>query len=272
MGILVVLAASAVFFAGTCCPLHAFGKKDMGKDSIIYTHKKHADKYKVGDCETCHRNITKSKRSALDHYSFQEGCSGIGCHNVKNQDSCSVCHTNVKGRTPAKPFREVVFSHKGHFDEKIECLTCHAEIDTQRIFDRTRLPSMMICLNCHSKKGKTMKCNSCHTDLGLANSHSVNWETEHGKDFRENRQKCQVCHSPSHCDRCHSGKNLPFIHPANYEYTHGSDVLGGGGDCRTCHSNTAFCDRCHRAKWGREAGKHSGYVRGSKSCKECHDD
>ncbi len=270
MGILIKRALSAIIISGISMLIFASGENKFGKDKIIYSHKAHEDKYKVGNCETCHRKITTSRRAAFDHYSFQEGCAGVGCHNIKDKDSCSVCHTNVQGTTPPKPVREVEFSHKSHFDKKIECRVCHAEIDTQKIFDRTHIPGMMGCLHCHDKKHETMNCNACHTDANLANSHGLDWKQEHGETARENPRKCNVCHAESYCDRCHSGKDFQAVHPANYEFTHGSDVLGTGRDCQTCHDKTLFCDRCHQTKWGREPGKHHDYIKGSKSCTDCH--
>jgi hypothetical protein len=268
MGILIRAMTFIIILTGSY--YNTFGVGDIGKDKIIYTHKAHTEKYNVGNCDTCHRNITKSKRAALDHYSFQEGCSGTGCHNVQDKDSCFLCHTNVKGRTPPKPVREVEFSHQGHYEQKIKCRVCHAEVDTQRIFDRTRVPNMMICLNCHDEKHKTISCKACHTNINLANSHIMDWKEEHGRQARDNPQKCRICHASSHCDRCHFGHNKEKIHPANYEYVHGSDVLGNGGTCLVCHSKTSFCDRCHEVKWGRIKGNHKLYIQGSKSCEDCH--
>lgn len=270
MGILIRVIILTVAVGGLEVPLLASGGLKFGNDRIRYTHKAHEDKYKVGKCETCHRKITASRRAAFDHYSFQEGCAGAGCHNIKDKDSCAVCHTNVQGRTPAKPAREVEFSHKSHIDKKIECRVCHAEIDTQRIFDRTRIPGMMGCLHCHDRERKTMDCASCHTAPDLANSHGLDWSRDHGQTCRENPQQCEVCHAAGYCDRCHGGGNFQAVHPANYERFHGGDALGNGGDCQVCHDKTRFCDRCHRQKWGREPGRHQDYIKGSRTCTDCH--
>jgi len=270
MGILIRRAVSAVLLGGLPMLLLAAGGNTPGKDKIIYTHLAHAQKYKVGACETCHRKITTSTRASFDHYSFQEGCAGVGCHNIKDKDSCSVCHTNVQGRTPPKPVREVEYSHKQHLDQKIKCTVCHTGLDTQRVFDRTGIPSMMICLHCHDKEQKTMSCAACHTDPELANTHGPDWKEEHGQNARDNADRCMVCHAASHCAACHIGKDFQAVHPANYEFIHGADVLGKGQDCQTCHNKTQFCDRCHRDKWGREPGKHHDYIKGSKSCTDCH--
>lgn len=83
-------------------------------DTLVYTHGMHETKYKVGNCDVCHVNILKSKKARDDNYADDQSCAKSGCHDIKTQDSCYVCHTNSSAKSPKKPRREIKFSHKQH--------------------------------------------------------------------------------------------------------------------------------------------------------------
>lgn len=90
----------------------AFGKQSW--DTLIYTHDRHEQKYKVGNCDVCHVSILKSKKARDDNYADDQSCNKTGCHDIKNQDSCFTCHTNSSAKSPLKSRREIKFSHKKH--------------------------------------------------------------------------------------------------------------------------------------------------------------
>lgn len=86
---------------------------------------------------------------------------------------CAVCHAAAGWSAPAIPslrvYRQrdfVVFSHARHVSAgKVECVTCHGDVN---LSDRVTLQvehTMKTCMACHAQRKASNACNVCH-ELG----------------------------------------------------------------------------------------------------------
>jgi len=240
-----------------------------GYDTLIYTHSRHELIYNVGKCDACHTNIMKSTKARDDNYTDQQLCNKTGCHDIKNQDSCFVCHTNPNGKTPLKPKREIKFNHKVHINDSIDCKTCHGYIDKTYYFDRKDMPIMSACVDCHEKDGARNDCEYCHTDPAIIMSHGMDDREGHGDLYKQAPQSCETCHINNFCDKCHQGTITEDVHPHNYLYIHQFDALGPANKCFVCHDAHQSCDACHQRSWGKVLN-HQNLINGTQSCTTCH--
>lgn len=238
-------------------------------DTLIYTHYLHETKYNVGTCDKCHENIKTSKRARDDNYADDQSCHTSGCHDIKNQDSCFVCHTNAEAMTPPKPKREIKNNHKLHEKNKIDCKVCHTYIDKHSYFTRKEMPKMVVCIDCHTKEKLNNDCEYCHTDITITMSHEGESKGWHGDLYNHSEQSCTWCHANSHCNNCHQGVASWEAHPINYRYTHKFDVFSSENNCVSCHTNSYSCDECHKKSWGKRSD-HEKFVKTRTSCKACH--
>ncbi|HKW96847.1 MAG TPA: cytochrome c3 family protein [Bryobacteraceae bacterium] len=132
---------------------------------IAFPHNKHAAKGL--ECTDCH--ITADTGSAA------------GMPSVRK---CMLCHRMVATKGPgvqkllqyAKAKREVPwervygfeagaevkFQHAPHIRAKIECKTCHGEVEKMTVAQRAVRQTMGRCLNCHRERHATEDCAACH--------------------------------------------------------------------------------------------------------------
>jgi hypothetical protein len=238
-------------------------------DTLIFTHEAHMNKYKIGKCEACHVNILKSTKARDDNYADQQLCNKTGCHDIKNQDSCYVCHTSPNGKTPIKPKREIKFNHKVHIKKNIDCKVCHGYIEKMAYFERTDMPLMSVCMECHEKEQAGVSCELCHTDPWIVMSHGMDDRQGHGELYNRAPHACETCHLNNFCDKCHQAKIPDDVHPRNYLYVHQFDAIGTQDHCYACHDPQQFCDGCHKRTWGTIVD-HQTAIRGTRSCSACH--
>ncbi len=238
-------------------------------DTLIYTHDTHEKEYKVGNCEVCHENIKTSKRARDDNYADDQSCHTSGCHDIKDQDSCFVCHTNAEAETPPKPKHEIKNNHKIHSKNNIECKVCHTTFNEHTYFTRKEIPKMTICIDCHKKERINNDCEYCHTDITITMSHERESKDWHGQLFNQFPSSCDLCHTNSYCSKCHQGLVSQDVHPSNYLHTHKFDVFSSRSNCLTCHSSSYSCDECHKKSWGKTID-HKNILNTNTSCKSCH--
>ena len=116
-----------------------------------FSHRQHAPlKLK---CTQCHSGAEKQERASFPAIS-----------------ECRVCHVSMTERTiPARRVYRVrdfvFFSHAEHAAAKLECSTCHGEVNRQDVIKLERPTTMAACVACHKETKATVDCNACH-ELG----------------------------------------------------------------------------------------------------------
>jgi mono/diheme cytochrome c family protein len=111
-----------------------------------------------------------------------------------------------EGYAPAQP---IAFSHKVHAgDFKIDCNYCHTGVRTSK---NANIPSVNICMNCHSSIVKITGATDLSTEIqkiydAKANNQPIEWVRvhnlpdlayfNHAQHFNVGGIQCQTCHGP----------------------------------------------------------------------------
>jgi hypothetical protein len=247
------------------------------KDLINFSHSFHSD---LAECADCHSAVSESillnDRLLPEH----EDCSN--CHEVDDDEECSTCHANEIYEPLIQTKSELIFSHKDHLDDELDCAKCHKDFTSIDYSDEAeqKVPPMELCANCHSPQESAPGfCESCH--ISTANLIPQNHVT--GSFIRDHKflaqsfdANCMMCHDNSTCDECHISTTTitefntpddfyqPYmpsqgidgtkqqiierVHELDYRYIHGIDANSKLDECQTCHQIESFCANCHTSE------------------------
>lgn len=197
---------------------------------VIFTHKTHADAYKV-PCQQCHHESEQVSKNpvpcATCHpASYEEGFVAEHQKTI-GKEYCNRCHHAELG--------ELKYDHETHKDLVSGCTDCHHDPSIES--------EPADCADCHAAQGDEampalqdavhVRCGSCHEDMfeqklkGCGNCHDM---TKGGAK----NPPCMTCHYDS--------KKLPI--PAKMEAYHAG--------CMTCHKAKGAgpytpqdCNKCH---------------------------
>lgn len=245
----------------------------------------HAQHFEEGvECVGCHDPARKSLKAADRLLPGHPECES--CHDIeeaaagKEVDPPSACNTCHVGYDPtvhkevAKvilPTANLLFSHRAHYDKKIECTTCHFSANSSSMEDvglstRYQLPKMETCLNCHNGQSASADCKTCHlTDpsgrlqLSFASGvlkpsqgdpfgldHGPRYEFTHGTRAKLDKKACVECHTESSCMSCHDSLQKPLsVHPNDFISLHPVSARLDAMQCDGCHRYQSFCAACH---------------------------
>lgn len=313
---------------------------------LHFSHKLHVVDEEI-ECTDCHRKMDNASDLKTSHLPKEKIC--LGCHSKKKKDCAfchtDPLHPSAVPRRVTEGIR---FSHKNHVkrietaaekaseegdkagekkgddeedddeDEEDEdedgpspCVTCHAPILTAT----TRSPEPLIpqmmgeCMSCHRQDFRTVRCDSCHTNLVESKtmpfdfvSHNGDFLSRHGGIARGDQNVCSHCHTQSSCAECHSrmAPARPSLlkpdavdnrmhHRGDFMLNHTIEARANPDACLTCHKPDR-CASCHAdrgisakgagglgphpAGWMRSGGLDSHGVaarRNILSCAVCHD-
>lgn len=248
------------------------------KDLIKFSHSLHSD---LVECSDCHTSVTES--TSLTDRLLPNHDSCIDCHDVDDENECSTCHKNDNYEALIQKKSTLIFNHKIHDLQKLNCIDCHKGLDkVDYSFESSDVyPSMEICSACHNEvKIASNACESCHIstfNLLPQNHRSNDYLRSHKFLAWEVNANCMMCHNNNTCQECHvattviTETNLPddFYPPYNpsnsidgskqqlilkvhgdfnYRYSHGIDAKGKTTECQTCHQVESFCANCHQSE------------------------
>ena len=245
---------------------------------IKFNHKLHVTDQDIA-CADCHTNALKSTSLKDNLNPKMKDCAG--CHDVKDDKQCNLCHYDGVYKKLRTSNSELIFSHKDHTKDQ-KCTDCHKGLETVKFSKESAaaFPEMETCYKCHNNETASNSCETCHsnlTNLTPENHLKTNFLNEHttvaGVSSKNN---CMMCHSDNFCQACHSpqdftGNNtkdnfyapyytrdnatridrgdlqkLTTAHNLNYLYTHGLDANQKSFECNTCHNPAEFCSSCHQ--------------------------
>ena len=247
------------------------------KDLINFSHSFHSD---LAECTDCHSAVSESislnDRLLPDH----EDCAN--CHDVDDDEECSSCHANEIYEPLIQTKSELIFSHKDHLDDELDCAKCHKDFTAIDYSDEAdqKVPPMDLCVNCHSPVEMAPNfCESCHiSTVNLIPQNHVTDNFIRGHKFLAESfdANCMMCHDNSTCDECHISTTTlteqntaddfyqPYmpsqsidgtkqqlierVHELNYRYIHGIDANLKSSECQTCHQVESFCANCHQSE------------------------
>jgi hypothetical protein len=134
---------------------------------IPFSHRIHAGINKI-PCEFCHEYARRSENSG-----------------VPPIERCEGCHSGVAEQVALQPVRKpwidrqqspfeirwnrvytlpdfVRFWHMPHIHAGLACQTCHGPVETMDRVTPTIEINMGFCINCHSSRGVSIQCSTCH--------------------------------------------------------------------------------------------------------------
>ena len=255
------------------------GVDETAASKIKFSHKFHVKETGIS-CTDCHGAAPTSKLASDKLFAKHENCQS--CHEEQVEKNCNFCHI---GEDPLsyvseKQVRELRFSHETHVGgEKLECQTCHTDVETSEQLETLRIPEMATCNTCHNDVKATNSCETCHTNLAALRPREhdrTNFVKEHKRIARISDSKCMSCHTQETCIDCHNGAgltgteksgkdlisprspritaidrgqgmSLTKVHDLNWRFTHGLAAQQKKQDCQTCHKEQVFCATCHAA-------------------------
>ena len=245
---------------------------------IKFSHSLHSD---LVECADCHSSVNESN-SLTDRLSPNHD-SCVNCHEVDNENECKTCHINDNYEALIQKESQLIFNHKIHIVQKMNCIDCHKGLEkVDYSFQSSEVyPSMEICSSCHNEvKIASNACESCHIstfNLLPQNHRSNDYIRSHKFQAWEVNANCMMCHNNNTCQECHvattgiTETNIPddFYPPYmssnsidgskqqvilkvhgdfNYRYSHGIDAQGKTAECQTCHQIETFCANCHQSE------------------------
>lgn len=243
-------------------------------EGVIFSHTTHIVDAGVDDCSACHETTVESSDSKDSLLPTMETCGA--CHDVEDEESCSMCHTNPEEPgTFALVEPTVLFNHSKHLGiEGVDCVGCHGSLDEDSYLVVGQ-SFMERCAECHDGTMAERACESCHisTDNLRPVTHDQTFAgAGHGVLVKlDGESSCLMCHDQQSCGDCHDPSRLvrspeeqdlrtPYksaseqstekrvlerVHDENYRFTHPLDAKSGASECTACHSYEQFCNECH---------------------------
>ncbi|MFZ3170841.1 MAG: NapC/NirT family cytochrome c [Carboxydocellales bacterium] len=207
---------------------------------------------------------------------------------------CEKCHSPATRRFTYSG--DLIVPHERHVQKGIFCVQCHSAVVHGDIATRnlttigaleawtpamgkkytegkfTR-PKMNTCLECHTARKVSTKCEICHTTVTIPDNHKSNtWQKEHGPLAKGDLTYCNKCHSFSlenkfkgmktareyargnvFCYKCHT--QLPLGHSGEWKIIHKHQAIADLEGCLVCHeqqppksdskATKTYCDQCH---------------------------
>jgi len=201
----------------------------------------------------------------------------------------------------------ILFPHDLHFENDVECATCHEGATGSMSASDHLLPDMDVCADCHDIDDD-QGCAVCHVNVDEAGdykhpkfgaplfSHAshlargLTCERCHGDPadvhpVLPGKSDCRGCHETAEdfadCRLCHEGEQelLPASHGATWVSGHGLIAREDQTLCAQCHTQTT-CQECHAGDNVRPRSHRLNYVfdhaleaRGNElACAVCHQD
>lgn len=279
-GVLMLLAIALVALASTAgsSPQACTSCHGVAADGLAETA--HADVA----CYQCHAPSVTTKVSfkaneIFDMYPSQllGGSPGDQPGVRSGASGCRSCHEDVLTAEEPITARGLRIRHDTCVPSSASCDTCHSTAAHGTAVRVAQGPSMGECVECHTDKGTTVECSSCHVEGYERNdllagpfsvTHGANWKQTHGLgDLRQ----CVLCHQQTDCGSCH-GTAVP--HPSDFGTTHGEASAQPTAKCQSCHRET-FCSDCHGIEMPHPTGflpQHSSLVDSVEEpdCMRCH--
>jgi hypothetical protein len=169
----VVIASFTITYYASYAERNSIGYAP--EQPIFFKHKLHAGDMKI-DCKYCHVGVEKSRVAGVPAVNI---C--MGCHTLAKKDSPEIQkltqYYNDGKPVPWKRVHRVpdfvYFNHSVHVNNKIECQTCHGEVQDMEVEGEVNAFNMSACLDCHRNaherlpnvkniKNGPENCSACH--------------------------------------------------------------------------------------------------------------
>lgn len=295
VGLLAFVSAGSWAIAYTCGVLHGQSAGPEPRSRIIYPPQRLALRMNHGlaahaelPCVRCHERAADSVSASDPLLPTEAAC--LSCHadeidrDQEGYEGCRLCHRGLEARVGALrpyvpgseiPTARLRFSHQRHRAQA--CTDCHVGVERSEMANRSHLPTMRMCFECHAPPGlgpavvqHPLECQACHLahpsgqlrtrwPEGAMNPpwwmagmhHDRDWLVRHRWIGADQGPLCAECHTENECSECHDGRVRSIrIHPGDFLTTHPAmarmdSTAPGMGRCASCHSPSRFCAECH---------------------------
>jgi hypothetical protein len=147
--------------------LYSQGSADLAaqdEQPIDFSHQLHAGQLQIA-CLFCHRHAADSMTASVPSVSL---C--MSCHRSLNTQTPEINKllAHWKDQKPIAWVRLqrlpdfVYFTHEMHLKTGLQCMDCHGRVDTMRHTPRAATYEMGWCLTCHTQRGASRDCLTCH--------------------------------------------------------------------------------------------------------------
>jgi len=236
--------------------------------------------HKDVECEECHVmpgmiNMARTKLAATRQvYKHVKG--GTDPYRIQGHvpdANCKKCHRETREMVV---YHGLKITHRRHWDRKIGCTVCHANVVHGENAATKNTPSMQTCFKCHDGRKASNVCGTCHETLGVrrATPFSPEWVAGHKEEARQGGDSCKRCHHQDFCNNCHT---MATPHPGNWLDLHPAAYRRDPGQCAVCHPKniqSIFCGDCHKVRRAHSTdwiAKHPTAVREQPAaCDACH--
>jgi len=138
---------------------------EAAQQPIEFPHNKHVAKGL--ECIDCHISVDTAaaaglpsiRKCMLCHTKFAKNGTGIKKLVQYARQKREVPWDRVYG---FEPEAQVKFQHAAHIQAKIECKTCHGEVEKMTVARAAVRHTMGTCLTCHRERHATEDCAACH--------------------------------------------------------------------------------------------------------------
>jgi formylmethanofuran dehydrogenase subunit E len=144
-----------------------FGRRPIGAQPIEFPHDAHIANFVT--CDTCHEGVMTGPVAGLPSVKICLDChegQSIATENPVIQQitglrdkGIDLNWNRVYGYVPEAAVR---FNHAPHIRAKVECSTCHGNLDVQTVAQRSVDLNMGFCVNCHRENNAPVDCLTCH--------------------------------------------------------------------------------------------------------------
>jgi hypothetical protein len=166
-----ILSAAVVLVLGALATVALSQKPWLARSDVVqpipFSHRIHAGLHQI-PCQYCHEYARRSLTSGVPPV---ERC--VGCHGLLAQKGALAPITRpwTDHKRSALEIRWnrvytlpdfVRFAHFPHIHAGIACQSCHGPVETMDRVVPVYAIDMGFCLNCHSQKGASIDCVTCH--------------------------------------------------------------------------------------------------------------
>jgi hypothetical protein len=132
---------------------------------IPYSHKLHLS---IGlTCANCHKNPEPGNLMTFPATSICMGCHVNVLKNKAPIEKLAAYAKSGEAIPWVRVYRVTVgvnWSHRKHLDAGMKCEMCHGQVrEMDRMYEKTSVTTMAVCLNCHQAHNAPTACQTCHS-------------------------------------------------------------------------------------------------------------
>jgi hypothetical protein len=137
----------------------------LAQQPLDFPHSKHvAAGLECIDCHTgvdsrTEAGIPSVRKCMLCHATIAADKPGVGALRRYAEQRREIPWVRVYAFEGAA---QVKFHHAAHIRAKVECRTCHGEVERMSVAQRVVRHTMGTCVTCHRKHNATTDCIACH--------------------------------------------------------------------------------------------------------------